>query len=301
MASATELLPGLESEFIHTGGARLHVVTAGPQDGPLVILLHGFPEFWYGWRHQIAPLAAAGFRVLVPDQRGYNTSDKPRELSAYTLDCLCDDVVGLIQSQGRQRCNLVGHDWGAAVAWWLASRSPERLQRVAILNVPHPVVMRKQLRGNFAQLRKSWYMFFFQLPWLPEAMIGLRRYQNTLASLRKTSCPGSFSDQDLERYRQAWQQPGAMTTMINWYRAMLRRPPAKLASVRVRVPTLILWGVKDPFLGEELLEPSLALCDNGRAVRFPNATHWLQHDEAAQVSEHLIHFLQQDFGPPPAA
>lgn len=295
MSSATELMPGLQSEFIDTNGVRLHVVTAGPQDGPLVILLHGFPEFWYGWRHQIGPLAEAGFRVLVPDQRGYNLSDKPSGIAAYSLDRLCDDVAGLIASQGRQTCNLVGHDWGAAVTWWFASRSPELLERAAIVNVPHPVVMRKQLQKNFSQLRKSWYMFFFQLPWLPEQFIGMRNYRGALDSLRRTSRAGTFNDDELAHYRQAWSQPGAMTAMINWYRAMLRVAPAKLKSIRVTVPTLILWGVKDRFLGEELLEPSLRLCDNGRAVRFPDATHWLQHEEPEAVSQQLIAFLRQDF------
>lgn len=297
MATSAELLPGLESGYVQTPEVRLHYVAAGPESGPLVILLHGFPEFWYGWRHQIGPLAEAGFRVLALDQRGYNLSDRPQAITAYNLDSLCNDVLAVIADQGRQQANVVGHDWGAAVAWWLASRNPERLERLAILNVPHPVVMRKELRKNFSQLRKSWYMFMFQIPWLPEWMVSRARYRPGLDSLRRTSRPGSFTDDDLDRYREAWSQPGAMTAMINWYRAMLRVPPGKLKSVRVAVPTLILWGAKDRFLGEELLEPSLALCDNGRAVRFPEATHWVQHDEAGAVNEQLIHFLQQDFTP----
>src|SRR4051794_28893294 len=148
-----------------TNGVMLHAVAAGPGDGPLVILLHGFPEFWYGWRHQIEPLAAAGFRVLVPDQRGYNLSDKPKKIPAYNLDVLARDVVGLIDDAGAARACVVGHDWGGAVAWWLGVKHPERLAKLALLNIPHPLVMRRALRRSSEQRRKSSYMFSFQLPW----------------------------------------------------------------------------------------------------------------------------------------
>ena len=151
-------------EYIETNGIRLHVAQAGSDDKPLVILLHGFPEFSYGWRKQIPYLVEAGYRVWAPDQRGYNLSDKPEGLAAYSIDELAADVIGLIDAAGEKKVFLVGHDWGAAVAWWVAAKYPERLKKLITLNVPHHSVMRKTLRSNFSQLRKSWYIGFFQIP-----------------------------------------------------------------------------------------------------------------------------------------
>lgn len=287
----------LRETYISTNGIRLHAMEAGPSDGPLVVLLLGFPEFWYGWRKQIDPLAEAGYRIVALDQRGYNLSDKPRGVAAYGLDPLADDVLGVIDALGRDKCAIVGHDWGAAVAWWLGIRDPQRINHLAILNVPHPIVMRAQLRTNFAQLRKSWYMFFFQIPWLPETLVGLRRFQVAAESLVKTSRPGTFTQADLDEYRRAWSQPGAMTAMINWYRAIVRVPTRRVPSIRVTVPTLILWGVKDRFLGRELAPPSLELCDNGRLVFLDDASHWVQHEEPGQVNELLLSFLGDKAGP----
>lgn len=277
--------------FFEVDGLRFHVVEAGPEDGPLVVLLHGFPELWYGWRKQIGPLAEAGFRVLVPDQRGYNLSDKPQRVREYGLDRLAADVAGLIRAAGRERAFVAGHDWGAAVAWWLAMRSPERVERLAVLNVPHPLVMRRSLLSNPAQLRRSWYMFFFQLPWLPELFFRRRNFTNGIRALKGTSRRGTFSDADLAVYREAWARPGAVRGMLAWYRAALRRPALRVDDPRIRVPTLILWGVRDRFLGRELIEPSLALCDDGRAHLFDQATHWLQHEEPEAVNSHLISFF----------
>jgi pimeloyl-ACP methyl ester carboxylesterase len=183
----------LEHHRVATNGVQLHVVQCGPAAGPLVVLLHGFPEFWYGWRHQIAALAAAGFRVWVPDQRGYNLSDKPRPVRGYVVDELARDVVGLIDAAGHATAAVVGHDWGAAVAWHLAAQHPARVRRVAVLNVPHPQVMGPALLRKPGQLLRSWYVFFFQLPWLPEAVVGLRGWWLARQSLRRTSRPGTFS------------------------------------------------------------------------------------------------------------
>lgn len=164
-------IPGAEHRKIVTNGVRLHVVQTGPQDAPLVILLHGFPEFWYGWRQQIPALAAAGLQVWAPDQRGYNESDKPVGVGAYRIDELVADVVGLIDASGLRRASLVGHDWGAAVAWWVALTAPERLERLVILNGPHPSVMRRHLTRSVRQLLRSWYIFGFQVPWVPERLL----------------------------------------------------------------------------------------------------------------------------------
>jgi len=161
------------SQFVKTNGIRLNVLQEDPKDGPLVILLHGFPEFSYSWRKQIGSLTEAGFRVWAPDQRGYNTSDKPDGLDAYSLDELAADVIGLIDAAGVEKALIVGHDWGASVAWWTAGKYPERIHKMVVMNVPHGGVMQKHLKKSLTQLRKSWYMFFFQIPWLPETLAAL--------------------------------------------------------------------------------------------------------------------------------
>lgn len=290
---SSRLLPPLRERFVTTDGVRLHVVEAGPEDGPLVVLLHGFPEFWYGWRRQIGPLAEAGYRVLVPDQRGYNTSDKPPRVADYQIEALATDILALIAETGRERAHVVGHDWGAVVAWWLGSHHPERVERLGILNVPHPAVMRRHLLTNLRQIRRSWYIFFFQLPWLPER--ALRRGLAERA-LRGTSRRGTFSDEDLVRYREAWAQPGAMRAMVSWYRAAIRGAARTRGPWRVPVETLVLWGARDVALGREMVAPSLALCDRGRSVFFEKATHWVQHEEAEAVNAHLLRFLPGGLG-----
>ncbi len=171
MDNATQA-PPLDDMRLTVNGVMLHAVAAGPKDGPLAVLLHGFPEFWYGWRRQIEPLAAAGFRVLVPDQRGYNLSDKPEGLRAYTLDVLADDVLGLATALERSTFAVVGHDWGGVLAWHLSARNPDRIERAAVLNGPHLAVMRNYALSHPGQMLKSWYVGFFQAPWLPERVLG---------------------------------------------------------------------------------------------------------------------------------
>lgn len=280
---------------IHSGPVRLHAEIAGPEDGPLTILLHGFPEFWAGWANQIGALAEAGLRVVAPDQRGYNLSDKPDDVNAYQIDRLAEDVVAIIDSFGRDKANIVGHDWGAAVSWYTACTYPQRVNKLAILNVPHMAVMNRALQtGNLRQLMKSWYIGFFQTPALPEFLLrrSLRR------TMKRNARPGIFTPDKLDRYEEAWSQPGALTGGINWYRAMARLgarlgPEAftRKFQVRVTVPTLVLWGDKDAFLEPQLADESMEWVDNGRLVHFPHATHWLQHEEAREVNRLLVEFF----------
>lgn len=284
------LPPGTSERFVQANGVRLHVVEAGPEAGPAVVLLHGFPELWYGWRRQIGPLAEAGFRVIVPDQRGYGTSEKPAGIAAYRIDALAADVTGLLDALGLARASLVGHDWGAAVAWWLALAHPERLLRLGILNVPHPAVMRRHLTSSPRQMLRSWYAFFFQVPGLPERFLARDGFAN-LARAVRGGRRGTCTDEDLAVYREAWSQPGALTAMVNWYRAALRSAGARLPRLRVGVETLVLWGARDRFLGREMAAASAALCDHGRLEMFERATHWLQHDEADAVNDRLARFL----------
>lgn len=273
-------------------GLCLHAAVAGPADGPLVILLHGFPEFYYSWRRQIPALAAAGFRVVAPDQRGYNLTGKT---PPFDTDTLSQDIVHLMEACGRPRACVAGHDWGAAVAWALAGRFPHRVERLAILNVPHPAVMLRNIfGGNWRQLARSWYIYFFQIPGLPELMLTADRCRGLRAALADTAQPGTFTATDLEQYVAAWSQPGALPAMLGWYRAaaraaLTRRPLAPAR--RLPMPALILWGEQDVALGVELAEQSLAYLENGRLRRFPEATHWVHQDCPGEVTgELLAHF-----------
>jgi len=282
--------PPLQEVFFQNGSVRLHAVAAGPASGPVVLLLHGFPEFWYGWRRQIEPLTAAGFRVIVPDQRGYNLSSKPKGVSAYALPELVSDVVAIADALGQEKIYLAGHDWGAAVAWSAALLHPERLAKLCILNVPHPSVMRKFISAHPRQTLHSWYMFFFQLPWLPEAFFSAFDFRIGTRALLQSSRPGTFNAEDLSQYRAAWSQPLAVTSMINWYRALFR-VRVKFPDKTVRAPTRILWGERDAFLLSEMAHESLRYCANADLFTFANATHWLQHEEPARVSELMIEFF----------
>lgn len=280
----------LEHDFFETNGIRLHVVQAGPKSGIPIFLLHGFPEFWYGWRRQIPALVESGFRVIIPDQRGYNLSDKPKGIKNYRVDELVRDILGLIDSLEYKKVNLVGHDWGAVVAWYLAHRHPERLQRLGILNVPHPLVFRRFVTRDFEQMRRSWYAFFFQLPWLPEMGMRAGDWRGAVRALRGSGKIHTFTNEDIARYKEAWSQPGAMTAMINWYRAV--RYQTKLPKeMRIKVPTLMMWGVKDVALTYRMARPSIDYCDDGKLIFFPDATHWVQHDAAEEVNHYLIDFL----------
>jgi pimeloyl-ACP methyl ester carboxylesterase len=283
-------IPGVESLRLQTNGVELRAVAAGPPDGPLVLLLHGFPEFWYGWRRQIAPLAAAGLRVVAPDQRGYNLSAKPEGAAAYDIDTLADDALGLAGALGRPRFAVAGHDWGAVLAWHLAQRNPDRVERAAVLNGPHPATWRDFMRAHPSQALRSLYAGFFQAPLLPEWTLGAAGFAGLRASMTRTARPGTFSEDDLGRYQDAWAQPGALTAMLNWYRALPRRA-APLRAERIRVPVRVVWGDRDPFLDRGLAGAGLALCDRGEAFHLPEATHWVQHEEPERVNRLLVEFL----------
>ncbi|MCP4359715.1 MAG: alpha/beta hydrolase [Chloroflexi bacterium] len=282
-----------EHHFIQTNGITLHVVMAGTEEGRPLILLHGFPEFWFGWRHQISFLTQQGYRVIVPDQRGYNLSDKPRDPSAYHLDTLAQDVTGLMDALGYAAVYLAGHDWGGVVAWWLAAHYAERLHKVAILNAPYPTAMGLAARQlNWKQFRKSWYILAFQLPGAERAFHKQNEGDGRNILLR-ISKPDTFSPEELIVYEHAWQRPTAVTGMLNWYRASMRDffilPHPTPASIQTEI--LLLWGAQDRALGRELAEMSVELCANGRLIFFPHATHWLQHDEVEAVNIHLTDFF----------
>ena len=277
-------------KHISTNGIRLHTALAGSEDGEPVFLLHGFPDAWFGWEAQIGPLADVGFRVIVPDQRGYNLSDKPNGVANYKMDTLVEDILGLADTLGIERFHLAGHDFGAMVVWNLAMCDPERIKRLAIANVPHPLVMAKYLRTHPSQMLKSWYAIFFQLPRLPERLVRANNWRFLISAM-----PDDFTTEERTRYRQAWAQPDAITSMINWYRASLRQMGKSTVSPKIQVPTLVLWGQQDPHISYEMAPLSVDLCEDGRLVTFENATHWVLHDKSEEVSRHLIeHFSKKN-------
>ena len=274
----------------------MHAVAAGPRDGAVVVLLHGFPEFWYGWRQQIEPLAAAGFRAIVPDQRGYNFSSKPSGVAAYAMTELVSDVITIADQLGQDRIFLVGHDWGAAVGWSTALVLESMTQAVRPQRVPHPSVMRRFLSTRPRHSSAVGICFSFNSRGCRKPFSRIRLPIGSRALLH-SSRPSTFSAEDLAHYRTAWSQPGALTAMINWYRAAFRTR-VTFPDKTVHVPTRILWGERDAFLLADMARESLAYCTNAELFAFPNATHWLQHEEPARVSELLIEFFRGEDSPP---
>ena len=284
-------LSGLREGYADVGDVQLHYLEAG--EGPLVVLLHGFPEFWYGWRLQIHALADAGFRVVAPDMRGYNLSSRPEGVAAYDTDHLAADIRGLIQERGAGSAMLVGHDWGGSVAWATAMNHPEVVDRLAILNAAHPRKLSQGLH-NPDQLRRSWYFFFFAVPELPESIVHANNWHFFRHFLHAARPP--YTPEEIDRYIEAWSQPGAASGMINYYRSSVRTPQkqAEAALRPIKAPTLVIWGQQDAYLRPELAEPEHDDVPNlDRVERLPDASHWVHHDEAERVNELLIDF----FGP----
>jgi pimeloyl-ACP methyl ester carboxylesterase len=272
-------------------GVRLHVVEAGT--GPLVVLLHGFPEFWYSWRRQLPALAEAGFHAVAPDLRGYNESGKPPNVRDYRLHCLVDDVAGLIAAMGEQRAVVVGHDWGGAIAWKLAMSRPDLVERLAILNSPHPIAFGRELRRP-AQWLRSWYILFFQLPWLPECLLSANDFGLLARSLRRQPVQrDAFTADDVAQYKAALARPGALTAALNYYRALFRYPMDMRRGNRpIAAPTLLIWGERDPYLGIGLTERLDRWVPHLQVARIPDASHWVQNDAPGRVNALLLEFLR---------
>jgi epoxide hydrolase 4 len=282
----------LEHRYADLGDVRLHYVEAG--EGPLVLLLHGFPQFWYEWRHQIPALVEAGFRVVAPDMRGYNLSDKPPGVRAYRVELLARDVERLILACGERTATVVGHDWGAMAAWFAAMRYPGRVGRLAILNVPHPARFAGGLLSP-RQLLRSSYVFFFQIPRLPEEVIRAGDFSLLRSALRRDPVrPEAFTAEDIERYVEAMARPGALTATLNYYRALLRNPREMWALLeRTEAPVLVIWGERDRFLSRRLAEPPLRWVPNLlRVERLPDASHWVAEDRPREVNALLLDFLR---------
>ena len=304
---------------IPTNGIHLHAAIAGPEEGPLLLFLHGFPESWRAWERHLPFFAEAGYRVVAPDQRGYNLSDKPSDLESYVMNVLVQDVLGLIEALGRRQAVIIGHDWGAAVAWEVAERHPDRVDKLVVMDVPHASVMKAHLLRNPKQMLSSWYMAFFQLPRVPELLLRARGHAVLCRVLTATSRPGTFSEGQIASYREAWSQPGALTSMLNWYRSIrvgILPPGAQVndgtlvderdqaeaservtkkkedpAQPRIQTPTLILWGKLDSAVRYEMAFDSAKLCAHPQLEIFEHATHWLHHEEPVRVQKTVLKFL----------
>ncbi len=280
----------LESTYRDINGVRLHVVAAGEPDAPLVVLLHGHPDFWYGWRDQIGPLVEAGFRVVVPDQRGCNLSEAPGGVGSYRLAELSADARQLIRSEDRESAHIVGHDFGGFVAWNLALRQPDAVNRIGILNVPHPTVYRETLRSSPRQIVRSWYVWFYQIPKIPEWILSRNDAERMVEPLEVTSNPETFDEETIRRYRSAWRHTG-VGPRIDWYRGFRRSDAPERDTVPQ--PTLICWGENDIALVPSLAEKSVEYCEQAQLRTFSEASHWVHHDESEAVTEALLRHLSR--------
>lgn len=275
----------MKHEFIQVNGIRMHYATEG--EGPLLLLLHGFPETWYSWRHQI-PALAKQFKVVAPDLRGYGETDKPEKISDYLPEVLANDIAGLIRGLGYEKAHIVGHDWGGGVAWQTALRHPEVVDRLSILNCPHPALFARALRNNFDQMKKSWYVFFFQLPYLPEFLFKLNSHKILKKLFRFSDRP--FKEEDAAVYEQSITKPGSFHAALNYYRAALKSPsPHK----QISSPTLLIWGEKDIALGKELTYGMEPLFSGSFHIEYiPNCSHWVQEEQPEKVNRLLTEFLK---------
>jgi 4-alpha-glucanotransferase len=289
LAEATGRLPEIRHDYVSLSEVKLHYAEAG--SGPLVVMLHGYPDFWYSWRHQMPFLAERGFRVVAPDMRGYNLSDKPRGVAAYRIENVVRDVRELVEALGDGPARVVGHDWGGVVAWYFAMAHPVLLERLAILNAPHP---QRYVRSmNLSQARRSWYIGFFQLPFLPERLVAANDYEVLRKLFRHDPARrDAFTEEDVELYVEAARRSGGLTYPINYYRALLR--PNPLPALRWRPidrPVQVLWGDGDRFLESSLAQPDPTWVSDVRVRHFPEASHWIHHDEPDEVNRLLGDFL----------
>lgn len=280
----------LKEKYYLVNSIRLHAVEAGEQNDEIILFLHGFPEYWYGWRKQIKYFAEKGYRVVAPDQRGYHLSDKPADIRAYRLEHTTNDIAALIRKLGSGKVYLVGHDWGGAVAWSLAIRYPELIKKLIVLNLPHPQVMKQSPLHLPKQILKSWYIGFFQIPGLPEKCLSLFNFRLLEKSMQSSARPGTFSKEDMNQYKSAWKQAGALRAMIGWYRAL--RYSNFGMDKDVGLPTLLIWGKQDRALSHEMARPSIERCRDGRLEMIEDATHWIQHEKAEQVNKLIENFIQ---------
>jgi len=287
----------IRHEYVSAGGLRFHIAACGEGED-LALCLHGFPEGWYSWRYQLPLLAELGYRAWAPDLRGYGETDRPPALGDYAIERLMGDVAALIDASGTRSTLLIGHDWGAIVAWYFAIRSRRPLARLVILNVPHPFAAVPALR-TWKQLRRSWYVLFFQLPWLPELLLGARD-QHAIGEAFRSSCvnPERFPDAVLEVYRREAARPGALTAMLGYYRAFVRgggaRRQHRLGPRTIETPTLMLWGEQDLALTLATTHGTERFVSDLTLRVLPQSSHWVQQDTPDEVNAMLRAWLRSE-------
>ena len=284
----------IEHRFVQANGLRFHVASCGEGDR-LALFLHGFPESSYSWRHQLPLLARLGYRAWAPDLRGYGETDRPPRMNDYAMEHLLDDVAGLIDAAGARSVTLLGHDWGGVIAWYFAMRGSRPLERLVVMNLPHPAIMERELR-KWRQISKSWYVLLFQIPWLPEALLRARNCRAIGEAFRNSAVDKSrFPDGVLQVYRDNAAKPGALTAMLNYYRAMVRggggERQRRLGNPVIDVPTLLLWGENDIALGKETTYGTERYVTDLTVRYLPNVSHWVQQEAPEAVNAMLEAWL----------
>jgi pimeloyl-ACP methyl ester carboxylesterase len=279
--------------YVFVNGIQLHYVKEG--SGPLIVLLHGFPEFWYSWHHQI-PVLAKTHTVVAVDMRGYNDSDKPPGVSAYKASTVATDIKKLIQALDFKTAIIVGHDWGGGIAWQFARQYPEFTDKLIVMNCPPGEVLVKHLFTNFSQFHKSWYMFFFQLPGIPEWYLSRKVHKFFKNALRGWSVnKNAFTEADINKYVDAFSKPGAFTAPLNYYRAAFREPFASSKLKPVQADTLLIWGEQDKALGKELTIDIPKYVQGSYQVKYiPNSGHYVQNDAPELVNQYMLEFLNAE-------
>ena len=288
----SEFDANLKQDYIVSNDIRLHYVTRG--EGELVLLLHGFPEFWYSWRHQIPELAKQ-YKVVALDLRGYNESEKPPEVEAYSVEELVKDVAGVIRGLGYQKCILVGHDWGGLITWQFAYDYPDMVEKIVVLNVPHPALFTRAFNNNPRQILRSWYAFLFQIPLLPELLFQANNYQLVADAFTRTATnETAFTRQDLKAYQEAAKKSGALTAMINYYRCNFSDLFYSKTWTILELPTMLIWGENDTALGKELTYDTPEFVRDLQLHYIANSGHWVQQEQPEPVNRYLREFLNID-------
>jgi epoxide hydrolase 4 len=285
--------PDIQHQFVDANGLRFHVASCGDGDR-LALCLHGFPECWFSWRYQMPLLARLGYRVWAPDLRGYGESARPPRVQDYAIERLLDDVAGLIDASGARSTVLIAHDWGGVIAWYFAIRRIRPLERLVVMNLPHPAVMARAMR-TWQQLRRSWYAFFFQVPRLPEALLRMQNHRAIGEAFRRSTLdPSRFPDDVVRVYQESAAHPGALTAMLNYYRALLRggaRRQQRLGYPVIDTPTLMLWGEADVALGKETTYGTERFVSNLTLRYLPRVSHWVQQEAPEVVNAMLEAWL----------
>jgi pimeloyl-ACP methyl ester carboxylesterase len=292
----------IRTERIHANGLDFNLNVCGEGDR-LALCLHGFPELGFSWRHQLPALASLGYRVWAPDLRGYGQTDRPRGLSQYAIEHLVEDVSALIDASGARETTLLAHDWGALIAWQFAAQRARDLERLVILNGPPPGGGSDRPSVFSRQFWRMMYVFFFQIPWLPERVLAARDYHVIEEAFRGriAAQPERFTDDVIRVYKRAAAEPGALTAMLNYYRGLLRGGGLKRMIARgfpiIETPTLLVWGEQDPILPPDIIADAGSWVTD-LTIRFiPDAGHWVQQEAPETVNA----ILQEWLGKQPVA